>query len=390
MAKINVFQPTLGADEAAVVAEVFESNWLGYGQRAQAFEAEFAAHLDVPAEQVFFINCATAGLFLAIELLGLGPGDDVVLPSAHFVAAGNAVAASGARPVFCDVDPHTMNPAAEHIAAALTPATKAVLTLHFGGYPGDIEAVAKLCRDRGIVLIEDAACAVASTVDGRACGTFGDLAVWSFDAMKILVTGDGGMFYAKDPELAARARRLAYFGLGKSASGFVKSKARAQRWWDLEVEEFGRRIIGNDITGAIGSVQLRKLPGFVARRVEIATAYDRLLAEVPGVRTPPPLPEGHTTSGYFYWIQCDSALRDKIAADLLAAGVYTTFRYPPLHRVPIYGAAGLVLPGTEEAAETSILLPLHQGMSDADVQVVVDSVTRSAAEYAAAPVAAEA
>ncbi|GAA2795038.1 DegT/DnrJ/EryC1/StrS aminotransferase family protein [Crossiella cryophila] len=382
MAKINVFQPSLGAEEAAAVAEVFESNWLGYGARAAAFEAAFAAHLDVPAEQVFHINSATSGLFLAIELLGLGPGDDVVLPSAHFVAAGNAVAASGARPVFCDVDPHTMNPSAEHIAAALTPATKAVLTLHFGGQPGDIEAVAKLCRERDITLIEDAACAVASTVDGRACGTFGDIAVWSFDAMKILVTGDGGMFYARDPEVAARAKRLAYFGLGKSASGFVKSKARAQRWWDLEIEEFGRRIMGNDITGALGSVQLAKLPGFVERRLEIAAAYDRLLADVPGVRTPPPLPAGHRSSGYFYWIQCETALRDRIAADLLAAGVYTTFRYPPLHRVPIYGAVDADLPGTELAAETTILLPLHQSISDDDVAVVVDSVKASVAALA--------
>ncbi|OLF17181.1 DegT/DnrJ/EryC1/StrS family aminotransferase [Actinophytocola xanthii] len=375
MGKINVFQPTLGEEEAAAVADVFASNWLGYGPRATAFEAEFAEHLGVPASRVQLINCATAGLFLAVELLGLGPGDEVVLPSPSFVAAGNAVLASGARPVFCDVEPRTLNPTAADVAAALTPRTKAVLVLHFGGSPGDIASISRLCRDRGVPLIEDAACAVASQVDGQACGTFGDLAVWSFDAMKILVTGDGGMLYVRDPELSERARRLAYFGMVKS-SGFVQA-GQTPRWWDLNVAEPGRRIIGNDITGALGSVQLRRLAGFVERRLEIAATYDSLLAGIDGLHTPPPLPDGHTSSGYFYWVQVAPALRDRLASDLLAAGVYTTFRYPALHQVPIYGATDQVLPGTERAAEETLLLPLHQALTDDDVRLVVDTVMRS-------------
>lgn len=372
MGTVNVFQPTLGEEELAAVSEVFASNWLGYGPRSKAFEAEFADHLGVPADRALLINCATAGLFLAVELLGLGPGDDVVLPSASFVAAGNAVAECGARPVFCDVDPRTMNPTVEHVEAALTPATKAVLVLHFGGNPGDIVAIAGLCRERGVTLVEDAACAVSSSVDGQACGTFGDLAVWSFDAMKMLVTGDGGMIYVRDQELAARARRLAYYGMAKS-SGFSQA-GTTKRWWDLNVELLGRRIVGNDMTGAIGSVQLRRLPEFLARRAEVVRAYDRLLADVPGLRTPPPLPDGHVGSHYFYWIQTEPEVRDRIAADLLAAGVYTTFRYPPLHHEPIYGATHQVLPCTDEAAGRSLLLPLHQAITDDDVHLVTETV----------------
>lgn len=220
---INVFQPSLGEEELAAVSEVFAGNWLGHGPRTRRFEAEFADHLGVPAENVLFINSATAGLFLATELLALGPGDDVVLPSMSFVAAGNAVAATGARPVFCDVDPRTLNPTADDIERALTPQTKAVLVLHYGGYPGDIERIAALCHDRGITLVEDAACAVASDVDGTRAGTFGDLAMWSFDSMKVLVTGDGGMLYVRDPELARTARTLAYHGL-EQASGFAAAK----------------------------------------------------------------------------------------------------------------------------------------------------------------------
>ncbi|WP_030763552.1 DegT/DnrJ/EryC1/StrS aminotransferase family protein [Streptomyces griseus] len=385
---INVFQPSLGEEELAAVAEVFASNWLGHGPRTQRFEAEFAAHLGVPAENVVFINSATAGLFLATELLGLGPGDDVVLPSMSFVAAANAVAATGARPVFCDVDPRTLNPTADHVARALTPRTRAVLVLHYGGHPGDIEAIAALCRHHGVRLVEDAACAVASDAGGRKAGTFGDLAMWSFDSMKVLVTGDGGMLHVRDPELARTARTLAYHGLRQS-SGFAAAKVSA-RWWDLDVQGFGRRIIGNDLTAAIGSVQLRRLPSFTARRRAVAAAYDRLLAGTEGITTPPPPPPGHTTTPYFYWVQLDAAVRDRVAADLLDHGVYTTLRYPPLHQVPAYRATtphlpGPDLPGTDLAAATTLLLPLHQALDDTDVHTVATALTKAVAHHRTTP-----
>lgn len=371
---LNIFQPMLGAEELDAVSRVFDSNWLGHGPRTKAFEAEFAAHLGVAPENVVFIASATAGLFLATELLGLGAGDEVVLPSISFVSAGNAIAATGARPVFCDVDPRTLNPTVTDVERVLTPRTKAVLVLHYGGYPGEIAAISALCQERGIPLIEDAACAVASSVDGMACGTFGDIGVWSFDAMKILVTGDGGMLYLRDGQLARRARRLAYHGL-EQANGFAAAKV-SSRWWELNVQDFGRRLIGNDLTAAIGSVQLRRLPWFVGRRREIVERYDRLLAGVPGVRPPPPLPAGHRTSYYFYWVRLDPAIRDLVATDLLARGIYTTFRYPPLHKVPAY-RAGVELPATDSAAEATLLLPLHQGLDDTDVHTVADELRKA-------------
>ncbi|MDX2600831.1 DegT/DnrJ/EryC1/StrS family aminotransferase [Streptomyces caniscabiei] len=373
---IQVFQPRLGEEELSAVAEVFASNWIGHGPRTKAFEALFAAHLGVEPDRLVFINCATAGLFLGMELLGLGAGDEVVLPSVSFVAAANAVADRGARPVFCDVDPQTLNPTAADVARVLTPRTKAVLLLHYGGRPGDVAAVAGLCRERGVALIEDAACAVSSHVDGRAAGTFGDLAVWSFDAMKMLVCGDGGMLYVRDPDRAARARRLAYHGLARP-SGFGQAGAASSRWWDLDVPEVGRRIVGNDLTAAIGTVQLRRLPGFVARRKQIVELYDRELADVPGLTLPPPLPEGHHSSYYFYWVQMDPGVRDEVARDLYAAGVYTTFRYPLLHRVPLYGATGQLLPHADEAAERTLCLPLHNALDDSDVRTVAAALRKA-------------
>lgn len=373
---IQVFQPRLGEEELAAVAAVFDSNWIGHGPRTKAFEAKFAEHLGVGPDRLVFLNCATAGLFLAAELLGLGEGDEVVLPSVSFVAAANAVADRGARPVFCDIDIRTLNPTVDDIERVLTPRTKAVMVLHYGGHPGDIAAVADLCRERGVALIEDAACAVSSHIDGQAAGTFGDLAVWSFDAMKMLVCGDGGMLYVRDPDQAARARRLAYHGLARP-SGFGQAGAASSRWWDLDVPEVGRRIVGNDLTAAIGTVQLRRLPGFVARRREIVELYDRELADVPGLSLPPPLPEGHHSSYYFYWVQMDAGIRDEVARDLYTAGVYTTFRYPPLHKVPLYGATDQALPRSDEAAERTLCLPLHTGLDDADVRTVATTLRKA-------------
>ncbi|MFI0366582.1 DegT/DnrJ/EryC1/StrS family aminotransferase [Actinomadura sp. 1N219] len=365
---INVFQPELRERELAAVAEVFDSNWVGKGSRTAEFEAAFAGHLGVAAERVMSVNSCTEGLFIAAALSGAGPGDEVVLPTVSFVGAGNAVASLGATPVFCDVDPRTLNPTLDDVTAVVTPRTKAMILLHYGGHPGAVAEIAEFCRERGIFLIEDAACAVASTVDGRACGVFGDVGVWSFDAMKIVVAGDGGMLTARDPDLVARARKLAYFGL-EQFSGFSQAKQYDTRWWEFQVSSFSRRSIMNDILSAIGLVQLDRLAEFVSRRGAITARYDRALADVDGLRLPPPLPAGHSSSHYLYWVQMDPAIRDGVAHDLYERGVYTTFRYAALHQVAAYGSRAR-LPKAERAVAETLCLPLHQSLSEEDVDQV--------------------
>lgn len=371
----HVFQPSLGDEELEALRSVLAAQWPGHGPRTTAFEAEFAAHLNVPADQVVFLNSSTAGLFLAAQLLGLGPDDDVVLPSISFVGAANAVSASGARPVFCDVDPRTLNPSVADVERALTPRTRVVLILHYGGHPGHVAEIAALCQDRGLLLIEDAACAISSQVDDKLCGTFGDVAIWSFDATNIVVTGDGGMLYVRDPDLARRARRLANHGL-RHVSGFAASAELPRRWWEPDVTEFGGRVAGNDLTAAIGSVQLRRLPEFNVRREQIARTYDRLLTGVDCVATPPELPIGQTSSHHFYWVQLDAGIRDQVAADLLERDIYTTFRYAPLHRVTAY-RSNASLPDTDDAAERTLLLPIHQGLDDSDVRTIAGELCKS-------------
>ncbi len=369
---INVFQPTLGAQELAAVAEVFDSSWVGKGPRTTAFEAAFAEHLDVAANRVTSVSCCTEALFISMELAGVGPDTEVVLPTVSFVGAGNAVAARGARPVFCDVDSRTLTPTVEDVAAALSPRTRAVILVHYGGYPGDVVEIAELCRERGVLLIEDAACSVASCVDGRACGTIGDIGVWSFDSQKILVTGDGAMLSARDPDVVARAAKLAYFGL-EQFSGFSQAKVADTRWWDFEISSFSRRSIMNDMQAAIGLVQLRRLAGFVERRREITDHYDRELSDLPGVLTPPALPAGHESSHYLYWVQMDEDIRDAVARDLYNHGIYTTFRYPALHKVAAYRSDAR-LPKAELAVARTLCLPLHQALSDADVEATITAL----------------
>ncbi|WP_119728826.1 DegT/DnrJ/EryC1/StrS family aminotransferase [Thermomonospora amylolytica] len=381
---INVVQPSLGERELAAVREVFESNWVGRGPRTGAFEEAFARHLGVGREHVTATNSCSSATFIAFELLGVGPGDEVVLPTVSFVAAGNAIAGRGARPVFCDVDEATLNPTVADVEAVLTERTKAVVVLHYGGHPGAVAEIAELCRDRGIHLVEDAALAIASTVHGRACGTFGDMGLWSFDHAKIVVTVDGGMLYVRDPELAARAPKVAYLGLEQRApgrsgstghfhSGYDQALRSRTRWWDYDVVSFTGRSTTNDVLSAIGLVQLSRLEEFVARRREVARAYDEGLADVAGLRLPPPLPAGHTSSYFMYWVQFENDIRDQVARDLFERGIYTTFRYPLMHQVGAYGSDA-VLPRAEAAADRTLLLPIHQSLSDADVDRVITEV----------------
>lgn len=374
---INVFQPTLGEAELAAVGEVFASGWVGRGPRTKAFTEAFGDHIGADPASLVSITSCTEGLFLAMEVLGVGAGDEVVLPTISFVGAANAVAARGARPVFCDVDPRSLNPSVEDVARCMTNRTRAVLVLHYGGSPGDIAAIAEFCRDRGVALVEDAANAVASAVGTTACGTFGDIGVWSFDAMKIVVGGDGGMMHVRDPDLAAAVTTR--INIGMSQESGLAGAASGGRWWEFDVREFGRRSISNDVLSAIALVQLGRLPEFLARRAEVAERYDHEFTDLDGVLRPPALPDGHRSSHYLYWVQLEPERRDALAARLFELGIYTTFRYLPLHRLPAYGSE-CSLPHAEAAAARTLCLPLHQGLDDAEVAAVVDGVRSTVGE----------
>lgn len=372
---INVFQPALQAEELEAVRVVFESNWIGKGRETQAFETEFAQHLNVEASRVRSASCCTEALFQAMSLLEIGPGDEVILPSCSFVGAGNAVASCGAIPVWCDVDRRTLNPRASHIEACLSPRTKAVLITHYGGAPCEMDALAALTQEHHVTLIEDSACSVASSFRGQACGTWGAIGTWSFDAMKILVTGDGAMMCCNTPELAARAEERLYLGLS-SQSGLAGGGDG--KWWEFEVSGFERRAVMNDISSAIGREQLKKLPSFIAQRRKITDFYDDALGDLEWLQTPPELPSHACSSHYFYHVQTAPDVRDRLAFHLRDHGIYSTFRYYPLHWVERFTAVAKLSPlglkETEIAARTTLNIPIHQSLSPSDLDHIASTI----------------
>ena len=367
---INVYQPTLGKEELSALEKVFESNWLGKGKKVAEFEEKYAEHLKTSKDLVLSTNCCTEGLFSSMQILGIEPGDEVIVPTISFIGAGNAVCAHGAKLVLCDVDPHTLNARAEDIEKCITEKTRAVLLLHYGGIPCEMDEIMALVRKYNIKLIEDGAAGVSSFYKGKAIGTFGDMGMWSFDAMKILVTGDGAMLHFNSPELRHKADRLLYFGL-ETKSGYENSVA--QKWWEFDISCYGHRAIMNDITAAIGLEQLKKLPSYMERRAFVHNYYNENLKSLDWLDLPPALPEYVETSYYFYHIQLKNDKRDLLAKYLRDRDIYTTYRYYPLHLVSGYGVTGN-FPNAEYAANHTLNLPMHQSLSDADVEKIVETI----------------
>lgn len=372
---INVFQPTISEAEIAAASEVLRGGWIGRGEQTDAFEREWATYVGVPRQCVAAVSTCTAALFMTIRALELGPGDEVILPSISFIGAGNAVASSGARPRFCDVDPRTLNPSVDHVAAAVTSRTRAVIVLHYAGFPGEVAAIAEYCQQNGLTLIEDAANAQASKVDARPCGTLGDVGVWSFDHGKLVSAVDGGMVYTRNPNLRRRIVELSHLGMTR-ASGYDYAGADTSRWWEFDVVAPAGRSVMNDVCAAIGRTQLLRVPEFSARRAELVRQYEDHLTEVSGVQLLPPAPDGHRVTNYLYPVHLPATVRDDVADSLLSDGIYTTFRYLPLHKLRLFRHRG-PLPGAESAAATTLCLPLHHALKDSEVDYISNRLATS-------------
>lgn len=366
---LELFRPFVGEAEAAAAAAVIASGWIGLGPKVAEFERAFAAHLGVPPEHVVAVSCATEGLYQVFELIAgeCAPGQTVVLPANSFIGAASAVLETTLNPVLCDVVRDSLNPTPLQITAAADEHTAAVFVQHFGGAARDLPLIARLCELQGLYLVEDCACAVATRVHGHPAGTFGAFGVWSFDAMKILTTADGGMVYCRDAEHAARIRRATRLG----QSVLSGKDAHGARWWEFEATLPGRRAIMNDVQAAIGLVQLGKLPHMIAVRRQMWEQYHARLAGALGLLGTAPCPPASVESScYTYWIY--HAHRDALARYLRDHGVYTTFRYWPVHYA--YGWRQQHYPNAEWAAAHMLMLPLHPALSAADVDQICDLI----------------
>ncbi|MGY1649753.1 DegT/DnrJ/EryC1/StrS family aminotransferase [Geodermatophilus sp. SYSU D01119] len=368
---IPVMRPWLGEEEAAAAAEAVASGWVAQGPRVRAFEEAFARRVGA-AEAVAVSNCTTA-LHLALHLLGVGPGDDVVVPSFSFIATANAVRHVGAQPVFADVDLVTGNLTPGTVEAALTPRTRAVVLVHQAGVPADTAAVGALLEPRGIPVVEDAACAIGSTLYGRPVGAGAQLAAFSFHPRKLVTTGEGGMLVTPSAEVAARARRLREHGMSVSAADRHASGSVAPE----QYLEPGFNFRMTDVQAAIGQVQLTRLDAMVARRRELAARYRALLADLPGLRLVADPPWG-TTNVQSCWLLLpeDAPVgRDAVLARMSAVGVSGRRGIMAAHLEPAYADRPRVsLPATERLTADSLVLPLFHQMTEGEQDRVVDAL----------------
>ena len=360
---ISVFGSRVGAEEQEALAACLEDQWLGLGERTAQFEAGMRERLGL--DHFLLVDSGSNALHLAVRLLDLPVGSSVILPSFTWVSCAHAVLMAGCRPVFCDVDPDTQNVTVDTIRPHLTAGTSAIMVVHYAGKPVDLEPILEL----GLPVIEDAAHAVDSRYRDRACGSLGDVGIYSFDAVKNLTTWSGGGLTVRDPERRERARQLRYCGIGRSAFQAMRKEAgELARWWEQDVVEVSGRFAPNDLNAAIGLAQLNKLDALQARRRDIWRRYQEALRKEPDIRRPEDPARGERHSWFTYLVRVPE--RDNIACAMLDAGIYTTLRFPPLHQQEIFDAPA-ELPATEMLAETGLNLPLHPRLSDEDVEHVI-------------------
>ena len=378
---IPVARPWMGEEEAAAARRAILSGWVTQGPEVAAFEREFADF--VGAAHACAVSSCTAALHIALVAVGVSEGDEVVTVSHSFIATANAIRYAGARPVFVDVDPDTLNIDARLVEAAFSPRTRAILCVHQLGMPCDVRALALVARTRGVPLIEDAACASGSQIRGDAGWEpigrpHGDVACFSFHPRKLLSTGDGGMLTTRDSALDARFRLLRQHGMTipdtvRHTSAEVVTESYSTLGYNYRM---------TDIQAAVGREQLKRLPAMVARRRELAARYAEALRHVPGVIAPRE-PAWARTNWQSYAVRLSVGLNQcRVMQQMLDDGVATRRGVMNAHREPAYPAGtwrttsdGLTQ--SEKAQDTTILLPMYHELTDRDQDRVVDALARA-------------
>ena len=374
--------PEIGEDEINEVVDTLRSGWVTTGPKARQFETAFARFLAQNAEdsqlECIAVNSATAGLHLALEAVGLGPGDEVITTTHTFTATAEVVRYLGADVVLVDIDPATLNIDIAQIEAAITPRTKAIVPVHYAGLAVDMLAILDIARRHGLHVVEDAAHALPTTLEKELIGTLGsDATVFSFYANKTMTTGEGGMLVTRNAELARRARVMRLHGMNRDA--FDRFTAKVPSWY-YEIVAPGFKYNLTDIAAALGLHQLKRLPAFQVRREQIANAYNTAFSDLPLI-LPPQAPEGDVHSWHLYVLRLADELemeRDVFIERMYAAGIGCSVHYIPLHLHPYwrdrYGLTPEQFPHSQKAYERMVSIPLYTAMTDAQVQRVIDTV----------------
>lgn len=375
----------LGREEEREVLKVLRSRWLSTGPVTERFEKDFSEFLG--GGEVIAVSSGTAALHLALSSLGLKEGDEVILPSLTFVATANAVLYHRAKPVFADIrGQEDLNISPGEIERKMSRKTKAILVMHYGGYPCNMADIARLARDRGIPVVEDAAHAPGSVYRGRMCGAIGALGCFSFFSNKNLVTGEGGLVFTRDKGLAERVRTLRSHGM--RALSWDKYRGHLSTY---DVGTLGYNYRTTEIQSALGRIQLKKLERNNRKRRGLVGAYRKELRGVPGILLPFHRFKGHYSYHLFTILVKDdkdrpsTRLRDQLMARLRDRGIQTSIHYPPVHLFSLYrrlfGYRDGMLPVTEEVSRGILTLPLHPRMERMDATRIAQEVKEIAGRW---------
>ncbi len=360
--------PEIGEEEISEVADALRAGWLTTGPKTKQFEEEFERYIGSNVEALA-VSSATAGLHLALEAAGVGPGDEVITTTYTFTATAEVIRYLGAHPVFVDVQEDSLNIDPDVVEAAITGRTKAILPVHFAGLACDMESILGIARRHNLKVIEDAAHALPATSNGRLIGTLAsDATVFSFYATKTLATGEGGMIVTRNPKLAARCRVMRLHGIDRDAFDRYRSNAPA---WFYRVVAPGFKYNLTDVAAAIGIHQLRKLNRFLRRREEMAVRYEDGLRDL-CLRLPAHAPPGDVHAWHLYVVRlADDApvSRDEFINEMAAAGIGTSVHFIPLHLHPYwrdtYSLRAEEFPNATRAFERVVSLPLYTRMTEA-------------------------
>ena len=376
---------TIGEDDIQVVVDVLRSDWLTTGPKIEEFEKAFAAY--VGAKHAVSFSSGTAALHGAAFAAGLKAGDEAVTTPLTFAATANCILYQGARPVFVDVSPDTLNLDPEKAAAGITPKTRAIFPVDYAGHPADLDPILELATKHGLVVVEDACHALGATYRGRRAGSIAHMTVFSFHPVKHLATGEGGMVTTDDSSLAASLRRFRSHGIASDAR-----QRQASGQWYYEMVDLGFNYRLTDIASALGLSQLKKLDPNLARRREIATRYQEAFGKFPEL-TIPAVRENANPAWHLYPIRLNleklATNRTQIFRALRAENIGVNVHYIPVHLHPYYrkefGYQGAEYPIAENAYERLISLPMFHGMSDQDFEDVIVAVEKLLGYFGSPP-----
>jgi len=361
-----------GPEEEDAVQKIVKSRWLTMGAVTQEFEQEFAAYVGV--RHAIAVTNATAALHLACVASGLGPGDEAILPSLTFVATANAVRYTGAAPVFADIGgENDLNISIQEIEECITPRTRAIIVVHYGGYACDMPAILALAKEHGLTVIEDAAHAIGSKLNGRMLGTWGQVGCYSFFSNKNMTTGEGGMLVTNDDALAEKLRLLRSHGM--TSLTWDRHNGHA---WRYDVVDLGYNYRIDEIRAALGQVQLKKLDQNNQRRREKTLLYRQLLEEsCPEIIIPFENHPGISACHLMPILLPEEVSREEFMAAMKDVGIQTSIHYPPIHLFSAYREmsppVSQSLAFTETMAAREVTLPLYPALSDDSIRMVVDA-----------------